>query len=90
MTMTDFRTIAKLAEERLNAAVNKFDQTRSRDCDAIMLQPAKWVVKPEPESFKNEPAENCVDCKQPTRMWTLDGHTPLCKACCEKRNAPGK
>ena len=43
-------------------------------------------VHREPEDFKHDSAENCADCHEPTRFWLEDGHTPLCKACCEKRN----
>jgi len=31
------------------------------------------------------PAESCVDCRQPTRYWLPDQHTPLCPDCCAQR-----
>lgn len=50
--------------------------------------PSKFVVHREPEDMRKDPAESCVDCKQPTRFWLPDQHTPLCEDCCEKRNNP--
>lgn len=43
-------------------------------------------VHVEDEEMQHCPPENCVDCKLPTRTWMEDKHTPLCYACCDKRN----
>jgi hypothetical protein len=50
-----------------------------------------YVFKPftvhlEPDEFKKDEAEQCVDCRQPSRYWMTDQHTPLCPECCLKRN----
>jgi predicted amidophosphoribosyltransferase len=31
--------------------------------------------------------ELCEDCQEPTRFWANNGEFPLCRNCCENRNA---
>lgn len=45
------------------------------------------AVHLEDDDLQHVPAENCTDCRQPTRYWLSDKHTPLCPDCCAKRNA---
>jgi hypothetical protein len=48
----------------------------------------KWMVHEEPLDMQQNftMREHCVDCRQPTKFWLPDKHTPLCPDCCEKRN----
>lgn len=85
MRMADARAIAKLEAERLNAAVNKFRDSDPKpwEWDAYLLP---LIVHLEPADMHDAPAENCVDCRTPTRYWLPDCHTPLCPDCCARRN----
>lgn len=61
------------------------------DAVAAWRKEAKYTFTPPPqvhledEEMHHCPPENCTDCRQPTRYWLPDKHTPLCQSCCAKR-----
>jgi hypothetical protein len=46
----------------------------------------KPITHQEPDEFRRMEAEDCTDCRQPTRTW-LTPHVPLCESCAQKREA---
>ena len=87
LTMADAKAIAGLAAERLTNALNAFMESAPKYADWRVYETQFISVHKEPDDFTKWVSENCVDCKNPTRYWMQDRHTPLCPECCIKRNA---
>jgi hypothetical protein len=87
LTMADVKAIAGLAADRLSVVLSAYMATGPA---IVPLPPAPSQatvnVVLEPVEFRHCPAEDCTDCRKPTRYWLPDGHTPLCPCCCDKRN----